>query len=191
MRPELEKAGLLHSIALPDARRRPADVLICHGTVVLTGLPGESVPRGLERVALDFSVVNALGQGHHAETSRPPLTAALLYSRRKCSYAQTATRCAAAGIAFEPMVFELQGGVEPRAAAILHRIASCVASCEGLPVAECKRQFFDRLALIIARRASSMVRRRCSRQPPGFSAGARSVAELALAPPLEAVTGAA
>ncbi len=186
-RPKLEKVGLLEELTLPDARRRPADVLICHSAGFLKDLPGEAAPSGVSRVALDFAVVNALGQGHHGRTLAEPLKAAAAYSKRKCMHERTQDKCAAAGIAFEPVVFELQGGVEPRAAAILHRIAETVAAAEDLDVAACKHAMLERLALILARRSSNMVRSRASKanaRPRGQGLK-RALAELSLPSVLE------
>ncbi len=132
MRPKLEQSGLLKEISLPDARRRPAEILVCQVTSFLQDLPGGTFPSGATNVALDFAVVNALGQSHHAETFSAPLKAAIAHSKRKCSHARTKERCEEAGIAFEPVVIEIQGGIEPRAAAILHRVAEMVAlTCEN------------------------------------------------------------
>ena len=61
------------------------------------------------------------------------------------------------------MVFEAQGGVESRAAAILHRIAEAVATAEGLDSAGCKRAMLEKLAIIVARAHARAVRRRASR----------------------------
>ena len=98
----------------------------------LTGLPGGGNPPPGAKVALDFAVINALGQGHWDETLKAPLEAAKEYSRRKKRYARTEAACADVGIIFEPIVLETQGGVEPRAVAILHRIAALAAGAEGL-----------------------------------------------------------
>ena len=95
-------------------------------------------------------MINALGQGHWDQTLRGPLEAAKAYSNQKKRHAQTEARCAQAGIVFEPIVFEIQGGVEPRAAALLHRIAESVAAAEGLDVAKTKSEFLQRLGVIIA-----------------------------------------
>lgn len=163
LRPELEKSGLLHGISLPEGRRRPADVLVCRTTHLLQELPGEPAPQEASKVALDFAVVNALGQGHHRETLSAPLTAAIAYGKRKRGHERTQIRCAEAGIAFEPVVVEMQGGVEPRAAAILHRIAEAVAEAEGLDQGSCKRTMLEQLALIVSRRTSKMIRRRVAK----------------------------
>ena len=63
-------------------------------------------------------------------------------------------------MSFEPMVFEAQGGVEPRAAAILHRIAEAVAAAEAAEVSTVKAQMLQRLAIIIARATTNAVLRR-------------------------------
>ncbi len=164
LRPELEKSGLLHQIGLPDNRRRPADVLVCRAAGFLQGLPGENAPDNCSRVALDFAVINALGEGHHQRTNERPLSAAVAYSAGKCAYQDTRQRCAQAGVAFEPMVLEAQGGIEPRAAAILHRIASAVAKAEGTEVADAKREMLERIGVILARANSQSVARRAGKQ---------------------------
>ena len=122
-------------------------------------------------MALDFAVVNALGPGHHGETFSEPLRAAVGYSHRKSTYGRTKERCEEAGIAFEPMVFEMQGGIEPRAAAILHRIAEAVSATEDLEQEVCKKTMLERLALIIARWSSKMVRRRVPKPVSGRQCG--------------------
>ena len=109
--------------------------------------------------------MNALGQSHHRETLVGPTKAAIAYSQRKIMHDRTQARCLDAGIVFEPVVMECQGGLEPRAAALLHRIAEAVATNEGLDAATCKRQLFDNVARIIARRTSAMVRRRAAKRP--------------------------
>jgi hypothetical protein len=125
----------------------------------LQNLTGELAPRETGKVALDFGLTNALGRGHHRETLSGQTKAAATYSKRKCDHARTKERFAKAGITFEPIIFENQGGVEPRAAAILHRIAEAVAAVEGGAVDDCKRVMLERLALVIARRNSGFVRR--------------------------------
>ena len=102
-------------------------------------------------MALHFAVGNALGQGHHGGTFAAPLTAAVSYGERKCTYGCTKERCAEARVAFDPIVFEIQGGIEPRASAILHRIAEGVAAAEDLDLVACKKALLDRLAPIFAR----------------------------------------
>ena len=164
-RPELEKSGLLHDLELPGGRRRPADVLVCHRPALLHGLPGGPAAEGTTKVALDLAVINALGQGQHQLTFEGQLRAAIAYSKTKREHLRTHEKCAENGIAFEPLVFEAQGGVEPRAAAILHRIAESVATVEGRDTAACKREFLQCLAVIVARNSSRAIRRRAAMRP--------------------------
>ena len=156
----MEKTGLLHRVGLPGSRRRPADVLICANASFLTGLPGGDPPSNGRKVALDFAVINAMGQGHLDQTRRGPLTAAIEYSKQKAAYLNTRSQCEQEGIVFEPIVLELQGGIEPRAAAILHRIAECVAAVESTPLAKLKASMFQRIAVIVARSSALAIRRR-------------------------------
>ena len=134
----------------------------------MTGLPGGGDPPPM--VALDFAVTNALGQGHWDETLKGPLEAAKAYSRRKNRHARTEAACAEAGIIFEPIVLETQGGVEPRAAAILHRIAALAAGAEGLEVERAKADLLQRLAIIIARAGARAIQRRTVPAPQTTSA---------------------
>ena len=107
-----------------------------------------------------FSVINALGPGHSDRTAERSLGAAIAYSRRSTLYTNTGQQCALEGIAFEPVVFEAQGGMEPRAAAILHKVAEAVATIEGADPAKIKAQMLQRLAVIIATQNASAILRR-------------------------------
>ena len=162
--PKLEKGGLLERVSLPGGQRRPEDVLVCYRSGFLAGLPGgdTGVPHG--KVALGFAVINTMGQGHLDETLQRPLQAAVSYSAHKASHLNTRAQCEQACMSFEPTVFEAQGGVEPRAAAIAHRIAEAVAAAEATEACTVKSQMLQRLAVIIARgSASAALRRRAQR----------------------------
>ncbi len=181
LRPELEKSGLLHQIGVPGNKRRPADVLVCRAAGFLQGLPGGTAPEGCTKVALDFAVINALGEQHHQRTADRPLSAAVAYSEQKAQYQNTASRCAQVGVAFEPVVIEAQGGIEPRAAALLHRIADAVAKAEGTDAADAKRQLLQRIALILARANSrSIAKRSCRPIEPEHRGVKRAIDELAV-----------
>ncbi len=68
-------------------------------------------------------------------------------------------------------VLEMQGGVELRAAAILHRIAVAVAEAEGSEQGSCKKTMLERLALIVSRRTSKMIRRRVAKASASGNTG--------------------
>ena len=177
LRPYLEKEGLLAQQRTQE-RRRPADVLVCRHLNFLDDLPGEAVSNSCQRVALDVAVINALGQDHRRRTAEQPLAAAIAYGKRKANYQSTKARCIQEGIAFEPLMFEAQGGIEPRAAAILHRIAELVAALENGEVAKLKAQMMQRIATIIAtQNALAIARRDVVRGPSGRAAAQRAVLE--------------
>jgi hypothetical protein len=77
LRPELEKAGLLREIHLPEGQRRPADILVCRVADFVEDLPGGPAAQGASNVALDFAIINAPGQGHLEKTTGGPLKAAI------------------------------------------------------------------------------------------------------------------
>ena len=88
-------------------------------------------------------------------------------SIRKCRHGRTKQRCAGVGIAFEPVVFEIQGGIELRAAAILHRIAKAMSAKKTSTPSVCKKHLLEHLALIIARWSSKTIRRRVAKLASG------------------------
>ena len=126
----------------------------------MKGLPGGRAAPSDRQVALDIAVINALGQQHRDETLQSPLRAAIGYSEHKALYQNTRQQCESESIVFEPLVFESQGGVEPRAAAILHRIAGAVAAAEGGNAARLKSEMLQRLAVAIARFSARAIHRR-------------------------------
>ena len=122
----LEKAGLLSEPGVLLELRRPADVLI--ETVLARTTTDESLP--FERAALDIKVVNALGRDYIDATRADPLAATELYHAKAMQHEDTATRCAAQGITYIPMVFTAQGGIGKRAEAVLHQLAARAAPLE-------------------------------------------------------------
>ncbi len=80
-------------------------------------------------------------------------------------------------MALEPIVVEAQGGIEPRAAALLHRIAEAAAKAEGADEAETKRELLERLALILARANSKSISRRSGQQIQASHRGIKRAVE--------------
>ena len=86
-------------------------------------------------------------------------------------------------MAFEPMVFEMQGGVEPRCAAILHRIAAAVATVEDADLHMIKSAMLQRIAILIARGNARAIKRRDVSRSASFHpsiASARLLSEAAV-----------
>ena len=171
MNPEREAAGLLANLPNPENRRRPADVLICSSAIFAGTLPDGSLERMPPRIALDFAVVNALGRGHWHETFGEPGGAAKGYVETKRRYRNTAQQCEDAGIRFQPMVFEAQGGMSKEIGAVLHKLAKAVAQAEGSDQQQCKQDLLQRIALALARHCASAIRRR--RALPSCPSGER------------------
>ena len=160
LRPESEASGLLSQLPVPEHGRRPADVLVVAGEAFAGVLPDGSTDRRFSKVAMDFAIVNALGQGHWTETFHMPAAASEAYAVRKSGHMDTALKCEAAGIRFMPMVFEWQGGMTKSADANLHRIAAGVATAEGGDVNIVKQELLQRIGLLLARMRSKAISRR-------------------------------
>ena len=137
-------------------------------------LPDGSQQTSCRKVALDFAVINALGQGHRDATLREAGAAAEAYSRRKRLHLDTAKKCHDAGVYFMPVVLEAQGGMSGEAAGVFHRIAAAVADLEGTKAKKVEEELMQHLALIRARsNASAIARRRAGQR----SLGDRAVAQ--------------
>jgi hypothetical protein len=158
--PKLEKAGLLSEPGVFLELRRPADVLI-EGA-----LRGARDCGPVERVALDVKVINALGHDHYDLTREHPLAAAEEYRRKACALNNTASLCAVQGIAYEPLVFTAQGGIEKHAEAILSQLAELVADVESREVGDVKAEFLERISFTLARHTANAVLRRQGRAAP-------------------------
>ena len=96
------------------AGRRPPDTLL----VAARGIRGTS-RRPFARVAFDFAVASPLATGVLRISSVSGLAAAQQYASYKRRHLDTQEMCEAAGLGFEPIVFESTGGLEPEAAGVL------------------------------------------------------------------------
>ena len=141
----------------------------------------ESGARGVERLALDMKVINALGAGHFVDTLEGPLVAAGRYRETACSRANIWQRCADKGVQYEPLVFTAQGGCERHVEAILTQIATSVAENEGREKGRVKSEMLESLSMCISKSVAKAVLRRRHRrcQQPCF-ASETLLAELAL-----------
>ena len=148
----IEKPGLLEDDSIFVSLRRPADVLAEMGR-------GRSSGRG-ERTALDVKVINALGQGHLDLTCRDGLAAAEAYRNEQLGHLDTASLYRDRGIAYEPLVFTTQGGVEGHAEALLSQIASAVAANEDACAAQIKAEILQSISISLVRSVAKAIRRR-------------------------------
>ncbi|CAK9007512.1 unnamed protein product [Durusdinium trenchii] len=80
MRPTAEAPGVLQDLAIPEGRRRPADLLVCHGAGLADRLPDGSQPHHLPQTALGIAVINATGPSHWPKTFESPGAASSAYA---------------------------------------------------------------------------------------------------------------
>ena len=150
---ELEKSGILDEEGVFVDLSRPADIMV----------EDLGAAHGMERVALDIKVINALGAGHFADTLQGPLVAAEKYREAALSRANVRARCAERGVRYEPIVFTAQGGCEKHAEAILSQIADSVANAECRGKGKVKAELLQTLSLSIAQSVAKAVLRRVPR----------------------------
>jgi len=144
--PQLEASGVDRLLGLavgPDTRERPADVLLCRAQDVVVG----STVGGTSRVALDIGIVCPQAACQLGVAARETLGAAEGYVRTKCARADMETRCRAAAVVFQPMIFKSLGGVTVEADRVLKNLNKAVASntdtCETIVAA----RFWQRIGV--------------------------------------------
>ena len=135
-------------------------MLILSGSCLGSVLPDGSRRVTSGNVALDFAIINALGQGHWQETLSSPALAAENYALRKRHHEDTEDKCRAAGVHFIPMVVEAQGGMTAEAAGVFDGISSAVASAEGLPKNVIRDGLLERISLLLWRCSGQSIIRR-------------------------------
>ena len=123
------------------------------------------------RIALDFAVVNALGRGLWRETVGEPGAASNGYAAKKRWYRNTAQQCKDAGIRFQPMVFEAQGGMTKETAAVLHVLSHAVSQAENADPCKCKNDLFQRVAWALVRLGRGLCSRVYSTSVRGVPGG--------------------
>ena len=150
--PILEKACLLQEPGVFLQMRRPADVLLEVGT--------NSGSNRSVKVALDVKVINALGPDHLQSSMGGATKCLEAYREHALQHNQTADRCRAQGVVYEPVVFSCQGGCERHAEAAISRIASGIAKAEGISAAVVKAELFEEVSFCLARHATRSLAKR-------------------------------
>lgn len=112
-------------------------------------------------MAFDVAVINPLGPSHWNSTLAKPAGAAEdHYSARKGRHMDPAATCFAAGIRYQPLVFERHGGTSSATAAVLHQIAALAAATIGKRPATIVDELFGKISVVLARSAFRSVQRR-------------------------------
>jgi hypothetical protein len=151
LRPKLEEAGLL----APQGGRRPADILL-----QTTPTIRQSSSPALPQIALDIGVVSPFTPAQLQHSSRTALHAAQSYAERKRSHARTEALCREVGVAYEPLVWEATGGLDPGGASVLRSICEELASREELALSDILARVTQRCSLLLVRAWSRALRRR-------------------------------
>ena len=113
----LEPEGILPT----EQGRRPADVLF-----VPTPLCRQSQRALYPHIALDFAVVSPFKVGEFQVAAEKAQGIASSYAQTKRSHHATQERCRAQGIGFEPVVFEMLGGLEAEAVRLCESLCQAV-----------------------------------------------------------------
>ena len=152
LRPVLEAPGLLG----PPGSERPADELL-HAPPSLA----QGSARLFERVALDFAVVSPFTVARASEASnRVQLHAASTYAGAKRAKNSTEARCQAAGLGFEPIVFETVGGVEKGGQRILESLIKEIWKRTQCTYVEELQRLVSSISLVLMRAWDKAVEKR-------------------------------
>jgi hypothetical protein len=147
--PQLEATGVIPLLGLDasrDTRERPADVLLCRGQDVITG-----VGNGSSRVALDIGIVCPQAAGHLGIAASEVLGAAEEYVRTKAARAEIGRRCREAGVIFQPVIFESLGGVSVEAERVIKSLNIAVASNTDTSTEVVATRFWQRVGVDMLR----------------------------------------
>ena len=93
-------------------------------------------------MALDVGVVCPQAAAHRSLAARESLGAAEDYVRQKCSRNDMEAKCRAAGVVFQPMIFESLGRVSCEARRVMKFINKAVAENLDSPVSEVSQRFW-------------------------------------------------
>ena len=190
--------NLVHDLAIYDlslkleafSGRSPSpravdDLLMCFCVPLLASqlgplVDGAGMPSP-HRVALDFAIINARGQSHWKTTFESDGTAAArTYGDHKRRHHDTAARCTAAGIRFQPLGLTAQGTIATEGSSVFHGIAEAVAVTEGPCATSVFDDLLERLAVLVARANYRAIARRRRSYSIDASAAGAAIAAAAL-----------
>ena len=127
-------------------------------------MPDGSRGRAPSKIAFDFAIINALGRGHWQKTFTYIGSAAQAYGEWKKTFRNTAATCEAAGIFFQPIILDMQGGLTNETRASIHIIAQSVAAAENADASRIKTEMLERIALTVSRFGAEAIMRRRQRK---------------------------
>ena len=94
------------------------------------------------RAAMDVGIVFPQAQSHVRDGARESLGAAESYALQKCSRRDMEARCRAAGMVFQPMIFESLGGVSSEADSVIQCLNRAVAENTDSRLSEVATRFW-------------------------------------------------
>ena len=182
LRPDRETPDLLTE-SDPFCKDWPADGLVVPHLVLARQLPDGSRAIRTEKVCFDFAVINALGQGHWADTALGGGRAAESYDVTKRRRKNTEQRCLEHGLRFWPVVREQQGGMSKSACIAFRSVARAVAMKEHRDSLAIEREMLHRIAVVVARSKAQRIARRMQRTQPSWVRAARRAVDCIFAMP--------
>ena len=136
---------------LPGAGDRPADVLIPHFAA------------GGRHMAVDVCVVSSLqAQLVDGAATEPGHALTYRYHQKWTKYSEA---CAAEGVCFQPLPFEVLGGVHDAAVGVIKKLGQALARSGGLDENETVRHLFGRLSILLMRGNAALVLSRTVNHP--------------------------
>ena len=111
--------------------------------------------------------------GHVAAAAGEVLGAAESYVRTKCSRRQVEERCRAAGVVFQPMIFESTGGVSAEAERVLKCLNKAVAGNTDSSEDVIATRFWQRIGVDLLRGGSRAFQRRIGDKSGDDGSGVR------------------
>ena len=107
--------------------------------------------QGVGRVALDFGITCPQAACHLGSAAVEALGAAEAYVRSKCARGDMENRCRAAGVVFQPLIFESLGGISGEAVRVLKGLNKAVADNTESSEEDVAQRFWQRLGVDILR----------------------------------------
>lgn len=144
--PEMEKSKVLSGIISERSLngRQPADTLLNNGIGIKTARN-----RNMPRIGLDVGVVNPQAASHLTQVAGKVQGAAEGYTQTKRDRNDTDALCAAAGIGYQPIVWESFGGVSEEGRNVIRSLNRLVASNTNAPIGEVAHRFWHRISVDI------------------------------------------
>ena len=120
-------------------------------------------------MAVDVCVVSSLqAQLVDRAATEPGHALTQRYNQKWTKYGEA---CAAEGVSFQPLPFEVLGGVHETAAGVIKKLGQALARSGGLDENETVRHLFGRLSILLMRGNAALVLSRTANHPQPHISG--------------------